>query len=124
MGVTVKIIVLFFISFFTTNYNLIKICTLCIKKTNVFFKLFCYLSILLIFYLAYKGDLMMDFFLDDSPHDGFNQGKKIAKEKSQEAKTSDGEDTIEKIFVKINSHLTPEVAKGTNACFLFVVKGN
>lgn len=101
-----------------------EICTLYIKKKNVFLKLFCYLSILLIFILAYKGDLMMDFFLDDSPHEGFNQGKKIAKDKSQEAKTINGEDTIEKIFVKINSHLTPEVAKGTNACFLFVVKGN
>lgn len=73
---------------------------------------------------TYKGDLMMDFFLDDAPHDGFNQGKQIAKEKSQEAKTSNGEDTIKKIFDKINSHLTPEVAKGTNACFLFVVKGD
>lgn len=83
-----------------------------------------YLYYWLIFCLAYKGDLMMDFFLDNFPHDGFNQGKKIAIDKSQEAKTLDVEDTIEKIFVKINSHLTPEVAKGTNACFLFVVKGN
>lgn len=69
-------------------------------------------------FLAYKGDLMMDFFLDEAPHDGFNKGK----EKSQ-AKKSDGVDTIEGIFTKINSHLTPEIAKGTNACFLFVVKG-
>jgi len=61
----------------------------------------------------------MDFFLDDLPHDGFNQGK----EKSQQAKKFDGKDTIETIFTKINSHLTPEIAKGTNACFLFVVKG-
>lgn len=68
---------------------------------------------------TYKGDLMMDFFLDEAPHDGFNQGK----EKSQ-AKKSDGIDTIEGIFTKINSHLTPEIAKGTNACFLFVVKGD
>jgi len=60
----------------------------------------------------------MDFFLDEAPHDGFNKGKEIAKGKS-----SDGEDMIEKIFIKINTHLTPEVAKGTNACFLFVVKG-
>lgn len=66
---------------------------------------------------------MMDFFLDEMPHDGFNQGKKLSKEKSQQAEKSNGEDTIEKIFVKINSHLTPEVAKGTNACYLFVVKG-
>lgn len=66
---------------------------------------------------------MMDFFLDDVPHDGFNKGKEIAKQKSQ-AKPLDSEDSIEKIFTKINSHLTPEVAKGTNACFLFVVKGN
>jgi len=62
---------------------------------------------------------MMDFFLDESPHDGFNQGK----EKSQKAKKSDGKDNIEGIFTKINLHLTPEIAKGTNACFLFVVKG-
>ncbi|CAH1720286.1 hydroxysteroid dehydrogenase-like protein 2 [Aphis gossypii] len=68
---------------------------------------------------TYKGDLMMDFFLDEAPHDGFNKGK----EKSQ-AKKSDGVDTIEGIFTKINSHLTPEIAKGTNACFLFVVKGD
>lgn len=68
---------------------------------------------------TYKGDLMMDFFLDEAPHDGFNQGK----EKSL-AKKSDGIDTIEGIFTKINSHLTPEIAKGTNACFLFVVKGD
>jgi len=68
---------------------------------------------------TYKGDLMMDFFLDEAPHDGFNQGK----EKVQ-AKKSDGIDTIEGIFTKINSHLTPEIAKGTNACFLFVVKGD
>lgn len=60
----------------------------------------------------------MDFFLDEAPHDGFNKGKETVKEKS-----SGGEDMIEKIFVKINTHLTPEVAKGTNACFLFVVKG-
>jgi len=60
----------------------------------------------------------MDFFLDGPIHDGFSKGKKIITEKS-----SDGEDMIEKIFVKINKHLTPEVAKGTNACFLFVVKG-
>ncbi|VVC45519.1 Hypothetical protein CINCED_3A001451 [Cinara cedri] len=65
---------------------------------------------------TYKGDLMMDFFLDEAPHDGFNTGKEIAKKKS-------GEDNIEKIFTKIDAHLTPEVAKGTNACFLFVVKG-
>lgn len=65
----------------------------------------------------------MDFFLDDVPHDGFNRGKEIAKQKSQANKQLDGEDSIEKIFTKINSHLTPEVAKGTNACFLFVVKG-
>lgn len=64
---------------------------------------------------------MMDFFLDDAPHDGFNQGKQVAKEKSQQSKN--GEDAVEKIFTKINLHLTPEVAKGTNACFLFVVKG-
>lgn len=63
---------------------------------------------------------MMDFFLDETPHDGFNQGKK----KSQQTKKSDGKDDIEGIFSKINSHLTPEIAKGTNACFLFVVKGN
>ncbi|XP_022170969.1 hydroxysteroid dehydrogenase-like protein 2 [Myzus persicae] len=69
---------------------------------------------------TYKGDLMMDFFLDESPHDGFNQGKG----KSQQAKNSDGKDNIEGIFTKINSHLTPEIAKGTNACFLFVVKGD
>ncbi|XP_060864155.1 hydroxysteroid dehydrogenase-like protein 2 [Metopolophium dirhodum] len=69
---------------------------------------------------TYKGDLMMDFFLDESPHDGFNQGK----EKSQKAKKLDGKDNIEGIFTKINSHLTPEIAKGTNACFLFVVKGD
>ncbi|XP_016657440.1 hydroxysteroid dehydrogenase-like protein 2 [Acyrthosiphon pisum] len=69
---------------------------------------------------TYKGDLMMDFFLDESPHDGFNQGK----EKSQQAKKLDGKDNIEGIFTKINSHLTPEIAKGTNACFLFVVKGD
>ncbi|XP_026819446.1 hydroxysteroid dehydrogenase-like protein 2 [Rhopalosiphum maidis] len=68
---------------------------------------------------TYKGDLMMDFFLDEAPHNGFNQGK----EKVQ-AKKSDGIDTIEGIFTKINSHLTPEIAKGTNACFLFVVKGD
>lgn len=66
----------------------------------------------------------MDFFLDETPHDGFNKGKELAKEKSQQNKKSDGDDTIEKIFTKINSHLTPEVAKGTNACFLFVVKGH
>ncbi|KAL5242104.1 hypothetical protein ACI65C_009514 [Semiaphis heraclei] len=69
---------------------------------------------------SYKGDLMMDFFLDETPHDGFNQGKK----KSQQTKKSDGKDDIEGIFSKINSHLTPEIAKGTNACFLFVVKGD
>ncbi|XP_015380371.1 PREDICTED: hydroxysteroid dehydrogenase-like protein 2 [Diuraphis noxia] len=69
---------------------------------------------------SYKGDLMMDFFLDEAPHDGFNQGKK----KSQQTKKSDGKDNIEGIFAKINSHLTPEIAKGTNACFLFVVKGD
>jgi NAD(P)-dependent dehydrogenase (short-subunit alcohol dehydrogenase family)/putative sterol carrier protein len=69
---------------------------------------------------TYKGDLMMDFFLDESPHDGFNQGK----EKSKQAKKLDGKDNIEGIFTKINSHLTPEIAKGTNACFLFVVKGD
>lgn len=69
---------------------------------------------------TYKGDLMMDFFLDESPHDGFNQGK----EKSQKTKKLDGKDNIEGIFTKINSHLTPEIAKGTNACFLFVVKGD
>lgn len=67
---------------------------------------------------------MMDFFLDEAPHDGFNRGKEIAKEKSQQAKKLDGEDTIEKIFTKINLHLTPEVAKETNACFLFVIKGH
>lgn len=61
---------------------------------------------------------MMDFFLDEAPHDGFNQGKEKVP-----AKKSDGIDTIEGIFTKINSHLTPEIAKGTNACFLFVVKG-
>uniref|UniRef100_A0A2S2R1I9 Hydroxysteroid dehydrogenase-like protein 2 n=1 Tax=Sipha flava TaxID=143950 RepID=A0A2S2R1I9_9HEMI len=66
---------------------------------------------------TYKGELMMDFFLDDAPHDGFSKGNKIAEK-------SNGEDAIEKIFTKINSHLTPEVAKGTNACFLFVVKGD
>lgn len=65
----------------------------------------------------------MDFFLDEAPHDGFNRGKEIAKEKSKQAKKLDGEDTIEKIFIKINAHLTPEVANSTNACFLFVVKG-
>lgn len=59
----------------------------------------------------------MDFFLDESPHDGFNAGKELAKKKL-------GKDTIEIIFTKINTHLTPEVVKGTNACFLFVVKGN
>lgn len=58
----------------------------------------------------------MDFFLDDAPHDGFSKGNKVAEK-------SNGEDAIEKIFTKINAHLTPEVAKGTNACFLFVVKG-
>ncbi|XP_025204594.1 hydroxysteroid dehydrogenase-like protein 2 [Melanaphis sacchari] len=68
---------------------------------------------------TYKGDLMVDFFLDEVPHDGFSKGTK----KSQ-AKKSDGIDTIEGIFTKINSHLTPEIAKGTNACFLFVVKGD
>ena len=62
---------------------------------------------------------MMDFFLDELPHDNFNRGKK----NSQQAKKSDGKDNIEGIFTKINSHLTPEIAKGTNACFLFVVKG-
>lgn len=62
---------------------------------------------------------MMDFFLDETPHDGFNQGK----EKAKKAKNSDGKDTIENIFTKINLHLTPELAKETNACFLFVVKG-
>lgn len=77
-----------------------------------------------LYFLAYKGELMMDFFLDDAPHDGFNRGQKKTEEKSQKAKNSDGEDTIEKIFTKINAHLTPEVAKGTNACFLFVVKGD
>jgi len=61
----------------------------------------------------------MDFFLDESPHDGFNHGK----QKSQQAKKLNGKDNIEGIFTKINSHLTPEIAKGTNACFLFVVKG-
>lgn len=61
---------------------------------------------------------MMDFFLDDAPHDGFSKGNK-----SQQTTKTDGDDTIEKIFVKIHSHLTPEVAKSTNACFLFVVKG-
>lgn len=66
---------------------------------------------------------MMDFFLDEAPHDGFNKGKDIAKQKSKQTIKSDGEDTIEKIFTKINMHITPEVAKGTNACFLFVVKG-
>lgn len=60
---------------------------------------------------------MMDFFLDDMPHDGFSKGNKVAGK-------SNGEDNIEKIFTKINAHLTPEVAKGTNACFLFIVKGN
>lgn len=60
----------------------------------------------------------MDFFLDDAPHDGFSKSNK-----SQQTIKSDEHDTIEKIFVKINSHLTPEVAKSTNACFLFVVKG-
>jgi NAD(P)-dependent dehydrogenase (short-subunit alcohol dehydrogenase family)/putative sterol carrier protein len=69
---------------------------------------------------TYKGDLMMDFFLDESPHDGFYQGKK----KSQQTKKSDGNDNIEGIFTKINSHLTPEITKGTNACFLFVIKGD
>lgn len=58
----------------------------------------------------------MDFFLDDAPHDGFNVGKEIAKKKSKG-------DTIEQIFTKINKYLTPEIAKGTNACFLFVIKG-
>lgn len=62
---------------------------------------------------------MMDFFLDDAPHDGFSKGN----DKSKKTENLDGDDTIEKIFVKINSHLTPEVAKSTNACFLFVVKG-
>lgn len=66
---------------------------------------------------------MMDFFLDEAPHDGFNKGKQVVKENSQPAKKPNGEDTIEKMFAKINSHLTPEVAKGTNACYLFVVKG-
>ncbi|XP_050442151.1 hydroxysteroid dehydrogenase-like protein 2 isoform X2 [Adelges cooleyi] len=67
----------------------------------------------------YKGDLMPDFFLDGIlPHDGFTQGQVQSK------KTNGAEDTIEKIFTKINTHLTPEVAKGTNACFLFVVKGD
>lgn len=66
----------------------------------------------------------MDFFLDEMPHDGFNKGKELAKEKSQQARKLDGDDTIEKIFIKINAHLTPEVAKETNACFMFVIKGN
>lgn len=28
---------------------------------------------------AYTGNLMMDFFLEDNPHDGFNEGKEIAR---------------------------------------------
>lgn len=66
----------------------------------------------------------MDFFLDELPHDGFNKGKKLTKENSPQAKKLDGDDAIEKIFTKINAHLTPEVSKETNACFVFVVKGN
>ncbi|XP_050546583.1 hydroxysteroid dehydrogenase-like protein 2 [Daktulosphaira vitifoliae] len=70
----------------------------------------------------YSGELMLDFFLDGvSHHDGFTEGSKVS---SKDEKTNGGEDTIEKIFIKINTHLTPEVSKGTNACFLFVVKGD
>jgi len=35
------------------------------------------------FFLANNDNLMMDFFLGAYPHDGFNQGKEVAKRQSQ-----------------------------------------
>jgi len=31
---------------------------------------------------------MMDFFLEDYPHDGFNQGKEVAKRQAQRNETN------------------------------------
>lgn len=35
-----------------------------------------------------NGNLMMDFFLEDYPHDGFNQGKEVAKRQAQQNETN------------------------------------
>ncbi|VVC45518.1 Hypothetical protein CINCED_3A018451 [Cinara cedri] len=66
---------------------------------------------------TYKGDLLMDFFLGENSHDGFNAGKEVAKKKLRG-------DIHKQIFTKINAFLTPEEVKETNTCFLFIVKGN
>lgn len=39
-------------------------------------------------FLANNGNLMMDFFLEEYPHDGFNQGKEVAKSRSLRNETN------------------------------------
>jgi hypothetical protein len=49
--------------------------------------MFIYVLNILIFILAKNGQLMMDFFLGENPHNGFNQGKEVARRQAQKIKT-------------------------------------
>jgi len=61
------------------------------------------------------GQLMADFFLDVAPQD-------VLKPGSANGLSSDG-GTIEKIFSKMQSYITPEVLEKTGATFQFEVLG-
>lgn len=77
------------------------------------------IKIFVIFFLANKDNLMMDFFLDDK-HILDSEDKKHNSDKTNNNEVG----KVERIFVAINAHLSNELVTRTGAIYQFNVKGN
>lgn len=77
------------------------------------------IKIFVIFFLANKNNLMMDFFLDD------NNILDSQDKKHNSDRTNNNEvGKVERIFIAINAHLSNELVNRTGAIYQFNVKGN